>query len=85
MVALEEAHSHPEEITGKTAPRIGADDSDDAALLDAYSAAVATIDHLHKLLTADRIGQRTELTLLRHTEKRTVTIIPVESKPLIEA
>ena len=46
---------------------------------------VAGIDALHKLLMADRIGQRTELVILRHTEKRTLAIVPQESDSLVEA
>jgi S1-C subfamily serine protease len=42
---------------------------------------IASIDALHKLLTADRIGASSVLTVLRGTEKLSLTIIPAESAP----
>jgi len=39
---------------------------------------VASIDALHKLLTDSRIGARTPLTLIRHTEKLVKEIVPRE-------
>src|SRR5688572_5299974 len=37
------------------------------------------IDDLHRLLTDDRVGSATTVTVLRHTEKLDLTITPVES------
>ena len=42
---------------------------------------VNTIDALHKLLTDARIGIRTPLTVVRHTEKLALEIVPAESQP----
>jgi len=41
---------------------------------------VAGIDSLHKLLTDSRIGMRTALGAIRHTEKLALAIVPGESK-----
>jgi S1-C subfamily serine protease len=41
---------------------------------------VAGIDALHKLLTESRIGTRTALSVIRHTEKLALAIIPAESQ-----
>jgi S1-C subfamily serine protease len=40
---------------------------------------IPAIDALHKRLTADRIGGRTTLTVLRRTERLVLPIIPLES------
>jgi S1-C subfamily serine protease len=40
---------------------------------------VASIDALHKLLTGDRIGQSSPLTILRRAEKIALQVIPAES------
>ncbi len=37
------------------------------------------IDHLHRLLTADRIGQPTPVTVLRRYERIETTITPAEA------
>ncbi len=41
---------------------------------------IATIDALHKQLTDSRIGIRTPLTVIRHTEKLALEITPAESQ-----
>ena len=41
-------------------------------------AAVTGVDALHRLLTADRAGRQTELTVLRLTQKLTLPIVPAE-------
>jgi len=41
---------------------------------------VATIDALHKLLTESRIGTKTPMTAVRHTEKLALEITPGESQ-----
>ena len=45
---------------------------------------IAAIDALHKQLTAERIGRRAALSVLRHTERLTLAITPQESPPLRE-
>jgi S1-C subfamily serine protease len=40
---------------------------------------IPAVDALHKRLTADHIGRRTTLTVLRHTERLTLPITPQES------
>ncbi len=40
--------------------------------------AVTGVDALHRLLTADRAGKQTELTVLRLTQKLTLPIVPAE-------
>jgi S1-C subfamily serine protease len=42
---------------------------------------VAGIDDLHKLLTDEKVGVKTEITILRRTEKLTLPIVPAESIP----
>jgi S1-C subfamily serine protease len=41
---------------------------------------VTGIDDLHRMLTEEKVGVRTELTMIRHTEKLNLDIIPEESK-----
>ena len=41
---------------------------------------ISSIDALHKLLTDSRIGVRTPLTAIRHTEKLALEIVPGESQ-----
>jgi S1-C subfamily serine protease len=40
---------------------------------------VAAIDDLHKLLTEEKVGVRSSLSILRRTELLTVDIVPEES------
>ena len=40
--------------------------------------AVTGVDALHRLLTADRAGKPTELTVLRLTQKVALAIVPAE-------
>jgi S1-C subfamily serine protease len=42
---------------------------------------VAGIDDLHKMLTEEKVGVKTMLTIMRRTEKLSLHIIPEESKP----
>jgi S1-C subfamily serine protease len=42
---------------------------------------MAGIDDLHRLLTEEKVGVKTTLTVIRHTEKLNLPIIPEESKP----
>ena len=41
---------------------------------------VSGVDDLHRLLTEDRIGTPTPLTLIRRAEKRAVEVVPIESR-----
>ena len=41
---------------------------------------IAGIDDLHKLLTEERIGRKSSLTVIRGTEKMTIDVTPEESK-----
>jgi S1-C subfamily serine protease len=39
------------------------------------------IDDLHRMLTEEKVGAKTMLTIIRQTEKLNLTIVPEESKP----
>jgi S1-C subfamily serine protease len=41
---------------------------------------ISGIDDLHRMLTEEKVGVKTALTILRHTEKLNLNIIPEESK-----
>jgi S1-C subfamily serine protease len=41
--------------------------------------AIAGIDDLHRLLTEERIGRRTPITIIRRTEKLSLEVVPQES------
>ena len=41
---------------------------------------VSSVDDLHRLLTEERIGRPTPLTLIRRAEKRAVEVVPMESQ-----
>jgi len=41
---------------------------------------VADIDDLHRLMTDEQVGARSTLTILRHTEKLSLPIVPAESR-----
>jgi S1-C subfamily serine protease len=41
----------------------------------------AGIDDLHRILTEEKVGVRTTLTIIRHTEKLNLNITPEESQP----
>jgi S1-C subfamily serine protease len=42
--------------------------------------AIGNVHHLHKVLVGERIGVSAELTVIRHTEKLELTILPAESR-----
>jgi S1-C subfamily serine protease len=44
------------------------------------SASVAGIDDLHRMLTEEKVGIKTALTILRRSEKRVLDIVPMESR-----
>jgi S1-C subfamily serine protease len=62
---------------GSPAQRAGLREGD--LMIEFSEQAIASIDALHKLLTGDRIGLAAPLTILRGTEKMTLTIRPEES------
>jgi hypothetical protein len=41
---------------------------------------VETVDHLHRILTENRIDTKVRLTVIRMSERLTVEIVPVELK-----
>jgi S1-C subfamily serine protease len=41
---------------------------------------VAGVDDLHRLLTDAQVGARCAMTVIRHTERLTLTIVPKEAK-----
>jgi S1-C subfamily serine protease len=41
--------------------------------------AIATIDDLHKVLTEERVGVKSSLTIIRRSEKLVLNIVPEES------
>jgi S1-C subfamily serine protease len=41
---------------------------------------IAGIDNLHKLLTEERIGQKSTLTVIRRTDRLTLEVVPAESQ-----
>lgn len=41
---------------------------------------IASIDDLHRLMTDEQVGARSALTILRHTEKLSLPIVPEESR-----
>ena len=49
-------------------------------IIDFDGQPIAGIDDLHKLLTEERIGRATLITVIRRTEKVTLTVIPEESR-----
>jgi S1-C subfamily serine protease len=42
---------------------------------------IAAIDDLHKVLTEERVGTKTGITIIRRTEKLVLEIVPEESRP----
>src|SRR5262245_4435733 len=42
---------------------------------------IGTVHHLHKVLVGEQIGVSATLTVLRHTEKLEISILPAESHP----
>src|SRR2546423_2299707 len=62
---------------GSPAQRTGLREGDVIVSLDGK--AVAGVDDLHRLLTDARVGMRSSLTVLRHTEKLALNGVPEES------
>jgi S1-C subfamily serine protease len=42
---------------------------------------IASVHHLHKVLVGEQINVTASLTIIRHTEKLDVRILPAESRP----
>jgi S1-C subfamily serine protease len=42
---------------------------------------IGTVHHLHKILVGEQINVSADLTIIRHTEKLDVSILPAESRP----
>ena len=42
---------------------------------------IGTVHHLHKILVGEQINVRASLTIIRHTDKLEVPILPAESRP----
>jgi len=64
--------------TGSPALRAGLRDGDVIVALDSH--AIAGVDDLHRVLTDVRVGVSCSLTVLRHTEKLILNVVPEESK-----
>jgi S1-C subfamily serine protease len=64
--------------SGSPASRAGLREGDVIVEFDGH--AIAGIDDLHKLLTGAQAGVRSQLTVIRHTEKLELEIVPEESQ-----
>jgi S1-C subfamily serine protease len=42
---------------------------------------IGSVHHLHKILVGEQIGVNAKLTVIRHTEKLELTVLPAESRP----
>jgi S1-C subfamily serine protease len=49
-------------------------------IIDFADAAVTGVDDLHRILTAERIGVPTAMTILRSGSRQQVTVTPEEAK-----
>ena len=63
------------------AKRAGIEEGDLIVAFDGHT--VAGIDDLHRLMTEDRVGVPTKVTVLRRVEKLEIEVTPVESKPVV--
>ena len=67
---------------GLPAPRVGsgfAASCESNSLVEFASKAIAGIDELHKHLTGAQVRVHSTLTIVRHTEKLSLEIVPEES------
>jgi S1-C subfamily serine protease len=62
---------------GSPAAAAGLEEGDVIVALD--NRAIATIDDLHRILTGDKIGVKSKLTVLRHSQKLDVDLVPRDS------
>src|SRR5437867_6145847 len=60
------------------AERAGLGDGDLIVAFNGQS--IGSVHHLHKILVGDQIGVSASLTIIRHTEKLELTILPTESR-----
>jgi S1-C subfamily serine protease len=67
---------------GSPAEKTGLQEGD--VIVEFAGQPVGGIDALHKLLTDTRIGVRSPLTIIRHTEKLVLEIVPAESLPPVK-
>ncbi len=63
---------------GSPASRAGLREGD--LVVEFAGQAIAGIDDLHKQLTGAQVGVRSQLTVIRHTEKLTLEIVPAETR-----
>jgi S1-C subfamily serine protease len=63
---------------GSPAQRAGLSEGDMIVGFDGQP--IAGIDDLHKILTEEKVGVKSTLTIIRRTEKLNLGIIPEESK-----
>jgi S1-C subfamily serine protease len=61
-------------------PASQADIREGDLLVEFNGGEVPSIDALHKLLTAERIGVPSQVMILRGTEKLSLTVVPAESR-----
>lgn len=64
---------------GSAAQRAGLSEGDIIVGFDTQP--IADIDSLHRILTEEKVGVRSTLTIIRRTEKLNLNIVPEESKP----
>jgi S1-C subfamily serine protease len=62
-------------------PAAGAGLRDGDVILAFAGEPISGVDHLHRHLTADRIGTASPMTILRKGERRQITVVPAESRP----
>lgn len=41
---------------------------------------VANVDHLHRILTEEQVGRRSDLMVIRATEKLMLPVVPVQAR-----
>ena len=41
---------------------------------------VANVDHLHRILTEEQVGRRSELMVIRGTEKLALSVVPIQAR-----
>ena len=64
----------------KNSPAVRAGLSEGDVIIGFDGQPIGGIDDLHKVLTEEKVGVKTALTILRHSEKLTLEIVPEESK-----
>jgi len=64
----------------KNSPAVRADLSEGDVIIGFDNQPIAGIDDLHRVLTEEKVGVRTALTILRRSEKLVLEIVPEESR-----